>query len=231
MTSVKKTRDAVLACLLLAPLAHGASAADPADESVSREEVVVEATRAKLNELRLEMVRLEDRFYERYNELNGNDDFDVHCRREARVGTRLERRYCVAVYERKAYENEGREGAVNLQRLLDQSSPMPQGSVSPPIPAIAAIEARREDFRKNMRDVVSRNPELIELLRERAELGQRFEAMRRRLFGREPPREDEDAAPAASSIPCSQCARAHTIAARPAAVALHDTYTKGRRVT
>lgn len=191
----------MLVCLLLAPLADGASPADPAEQSALREEVVVEATRAKLNEIRHAMVRIEDRFYERYNELNTNDDFDVHCRREARVGTRIERRYCRAVYENKAYENEGRQGFINLQGLRDQAAPLPQGSVSPPVPAIAAIEARREEFRKNMRDVVSRDPELIDLLRERAELGQRFEAMRRRLFGPKPPPEDEDAAPAASSTP------------------------------
>jgi hypothetical protein len=46
-----------------------------------------------------------------------------------------------------------------------------------------AIEARRKDFRKNMVKVTSKNPELVEGLRERAEIAKLYEATRRKVFG------------------------------------------------
>jgi hypothetical protein len=155
------------------------------------DELVVEAKRTRLTELRNEMIRLEDEFYARYNELNENDDFDISCAREARVGTRLERRYCRAVYENEIMAVEGRDYHIDLLRCCDTSTPIPKGTerppAQPPVPAIVMIEARKPDFRKTMVTVTSAHPELTELLRQRAEAAQRYEATRRKLFGNKAP--------------------------------------------
>jgi hypothetical protein len=155
------------------------------------DELVVEARRTRLTELRNEMIRLEDEFYARYNELNDNDDFDIHCAREAKVGTRLERRYCRAVYENEILAVEGRDYHIDLLRCCDLSTPIPAGTErpppQPPVPAIVLIEARKPDFRKTMVQVTTEHPELAQLLRERAEAAQRYEATRRKLFGKKSP--------------------------------------------
>jgi hypothetical protein len=176
-------RDAVLLCLLLAPLAQG----DPLDE------VVVKGKRSQLDLIRNEMVLVEDRFYERYNELNTNHDFDTHCHIEARIGTNTKRRYCRAVYQERAQEREGQDYA---EALKNMNSEPPQPWVPPAPPAIM-IEARRKDYQNNIRNVVKRNPELVEMLKERYELGQRYEAMQRKIFGSRAKDEDksEPAAP------------------------------------
>jgi hypothetical protein len=205
------SRKAALLCLFLAPLAQGAAPAPSPDKDEPLDTVLVEGTRAELNKTLQEMVLSEDRFFKRYNELNTKDDFDMMCFREARVGTRFQRRYCLAVYMDKALEKEGRDQAYYLKDLyvgadvggisysLKNDPPMLRGP--PPVPSIIMIEARRKEFKQNMRDVVAKHPELVDMLRERYELGKRHEAMRRKVFGLKPLPEESQAAPVEASPP------------------------------
>ena len=177
-------RNAALACLLFAPLLRGAPAAAPtAQDSV--DEVVVQGTRSELDHLIQEMVLIEDKFYERYNELNPNHDFDTHCHMEARIGTNTKRRYCRAVYQERAQQKEGQEYAEALKNM-NQGQPW----VPPTTPTIM-IEARRKDYQNNIRNVVKKNPELVEMLKERYELGQRYAASQRKIFGSKVKEEDK----------------------------------------
>lgn len=181
----------LLLCVLFTALSQATEA--PLDE------VVVEGTRGKLKQMIEQMVQLEDRFYERYNELNTNDDFDMYCAQEARIGTNVKRRYCHPVYETRAMETEGREYAQMMQfNTGPPAGPMlPPGAVAaagPPPPAIVTIEARREEYKDNLRKVASENPELVRLLRERYELAQRYEATRRKVWGLKPPPEEKETA-------------------------------------
>jgi hypothetical protein len=177
-------RHPLMPCLLFAALSQAADA--PLDE------VVVESTRGKLKEMVQEMVKIEDQFYERYNELNTNDDFDMRCAEEARIGTKLKRRYCRPVYENNALRDEAYQYYWQLSSYTDPT-PKPE---APPVPAIVAIEARREEYKDNLRKVASEHPELVKLLQERYEMGQRYEATRRKVWGLKPPPEEEEAAPA-----------------------------------
>jgi hypothetical protein len=176
-----------LATALLAILSSGAALAQVIQEG-ALDELVVESSRAKLVELRRAMVNAEDRFYERYNQLNTDDDFDVHCAEEARTGTRLERRYCRPVFEAAEMEREGEEYFWYLHRSeTDEAFRMASGQAggligAPPSPAILQIEARRPEFRRTMREITGNNPELISLLRERSDLAKQYEQARRKLF-------------------------------------------------
>jgi hypothetical protein len=195
-------RATALLFLLLAPVAKNAVAASP-DQNDSPDTEIVKGTRAQLDKVLQEMVKSEDAFFKRYNALNTNNDFDMTCSREARVRTNARRRYCVPAYMKKALQAQGQSQASNLQQNFDSSlrgttfdtggsSQMPMAGAmlsagAPPltteasVSAQALIEARRKDFQQNMREVVSRNPELIEMLRQRDELGKRYEAMRSQL--------------------------------------------------
>ncbi|MET0279671.1 MAG: hypothetical protein ABW278_00915 [Steroidobacteraceae bacterium] len=180
------------ATLLLACTAMAVAGASPVS---TLDEVKVEAARIKLSEMRRELVRMEDEFYARYNELNGRDEFDVHCAEEARIGTQLRRRYCRAVYESEAMENEGSSYAELLQRTIpvppSGGSDGPATADGPPVPAMLAIEAKRPDFRKNMLSVTRAHPELARLLKTRSELAKRYESTRRKSFGRRGTAHDE----------------------------------------
>ncbi len=162
------------------------------DQQESLETVVVEGRLHQLENLRNEMVLIEDRFFERYNALNTNRDFDTHCSIESHTGTRTKSRYLPSTYQDRAFEREGQDHAEAMKWMMNQGAddgnPARAGGGTganpwvPPTPSTVMIEARRKDYQNNIREVVKRNPELIELLRQRYELGQRYEATRRSLF-------------------------------------------------
>lgn len=187
----------VLQVLAFSP---GASGGVPSRSEESLDEVMIIARLSRLSDMRREIDRLEDRFYARYNRLNAVDDFDVLCRSEAPIGTRLKKRSCRAIYQEAAIRDEGRDGFQIRQNVQDQlangsSDPVMPGS--PPVPALMAIQARVTDFRQNMRDLVSRHAELAQILEERARKIERFNAERRKVFGTQPGLVPEAEEPAA----------------------------------
>lgn len=148
------------------------------------DEVVVQGSRALLDNMREELRQLEERFYLRYNELNTIEEFDVHCRFEARTGTRLPRHSCTAVFEDDAKREEGVDALGVIQYMRGYGTTGLLKSSPPPPPTIK-IEARRSAFQKNMKAVVGSDRELIVLLQKRAELIRRYEAVRLDIFGLE----------------------------------------------
>lgn len=185
--------------LLLVPGAWGSSVTaavpEPAPEQVL-DEVLVKGERARLEDLRAQMIEAEARFFERYNELNDNDAFDVNCRSEARTGTRIKRRYCRAEYEEEAIRQQGQESLLNLQYIRSQLPT--RGDIivpGPPLPATIVMEARRPEFRENMRRVVSESAELFDLLLQREDMVDRYELLRRQVFGLDDPEWEESEDP------------------------------------
>jgi hypothetical protein len=170
--------------LLIMPVAQLQGAQPRTSEKDSLEEVIVTTT--TLKDLQQRIDRLEDAFYERFNALNAVRDFDTYCHEEARVGTRIARRYCRAVYVDNALEKEAQDYAVFLQRSspsTGRGGKTPPVIGGPPVPALIEVEARKEAYRQNLRDVVGAHPELLELLVERSRLGDRYEALRRAASG------------------------------------------------
>ena len=183
-------RRLALLSVLFAPVAVGGAAVNSPEAEPPLDEVLVEVKRGKLIQ---EMIRLEDRFFKRYNELNANDDFDTECDLETRAGTRVERRYCRAVYQTRALQAEASEYLLFLQKnapglqgpgdLQPPPSPLIAG---PPLPSYLEIVARQKDYQENIREVVRQHPELIELLRERYELAIRYEKTRSKTSSAKP---------------------------------------------
>jgi hypothetical protein len=188
--------------LLAALISQSVLTATPDARKSETDEVLVHGQRMKLDEMRKEIVQLEDRFYERYNELNTVRDFDVHCIVEARTGTRFDKRSCRAVYMEDALQEEGAQAFQARQIVQDQlrrGSSQPVVSTGPPVPATVKIEARREEFRKNVAQVAGQDAELAQVLRQRAELIERYRAARRKMFGKHPPPDESD--PTAAAMP------------------------------
>ncbi|MEO8306693.1 MAG: hypothetical protein ABI616_01465 [Pseudomonadota bacterium] len=183
---------AALLWLIWISLSQAAAAATFPDQDDSLDEVVVKGTRShQLDLIRNEMVRIEDKFNERYNQLNANHDFDTHCYIEARVSTRTKRRYCRAVYQEKALEREGQDHAEAMKVMINGLGPNGPAPWVPPAPATIVIEAHRKEYQQNIRDVVRKNPELVEMLRQRYELGKRYDATRHKIFGSKAEQEDQ----------------------------------------
>lgn len=151
------------------------------------DEVTIKGQRARLREMRDQINALEDRFYERYNALNPVPEFAVHCGRENRTGTLLQKRYCRAVYEDRAMHEEARDSLLIRQVIQEQlraGAREPKAFNGPPVQAIVAIEMRRPAFRRNLEEVVGRDAALSGLLKQRAELIERANALQREIFAR-----------------------------------------------
>jgi hypothetical protein len=92
-----------------------AAADDPAPQppaAVDDEVIVRGQTRA---DLRLQIKLAEDAVFARFNEINSSDDFDIHCRDEMPLGSRIPRRVCQANFWRDAQADAGTETVRQLQ--------------------------------------------------------------------------------------------------------------------
>ncbi|MBN1239268.1 MAG: hypothetical protein JXB36_12260 [Gammaproteobacteria bacterium] len=122
-----------------------------ATTAVDEEIVVRGRTRAAL---RVQIRQAEDAFYERFNEINSDDDFDIHCRQEPVIGSRLPRRICQPDLWRQALTDIGRDTVLAWQ-----------GSQAPPPGAHfgrALHKGRLLDA--EMRRLMTEDPQLRRLL-------------------------------------------------------------------
>lgn len=120
----------------------------------------------RLWQMRQAIIEAEDRFYALYNKLNTNDDFDVRCRMEAPLGTRLKKRVCRVAFQEEAEA----EYAQSLFR----------GGVVP-TPEVIWLQ-RSDDYRKNVLAVVNSDRRLRDLLRERDGLEKQYKAEHSKRF-------------------------------------------------
>lgn len=151
-----------IALLVLVGGLPSALHAAAADEEL--EEVVVRGT--KLWQMREAIVNAEKRFYALYNELNTNDDFDVHCDLEAPLGTRLKSRVCRVAYVADAQ-------ADFAQALL--------AGYEAPSPEIVQLE-RADEYRAAALKVINGDKRLLKLARERERLEAKYLEERRKRF-------------------------------------------------
>jgi hypothetical protein len=82
----------------------GAEDVAPQDSS---DEVIV--TGKRLAKLRLEVQTARERAYDVFNEINSDNDFDVHCHNETRVFSHVKRRTCRAQFETRISNGAGKE--------------------------------------------------------------------------------------------------------------------------
>jgi hypothetical protein len=155
---------------VMGPPKPASRASAPAVSSEPLPEVEIRGTRARLREMRDEMVRLEDLFYQRYNQLNTDDQYDVHCYMEQPTGTLLRYRVCRPQFAETATSEEAKAflGGYSVA------------------PANLVIMSKYPDFEKHALAVINRDRDLLRLVREREALEARYENLRRVEFGGEP---------------------------------------------
>jgi hypothetical protein len=131
------------------------------------EEVEIRGTRNRLRELREEIVRLEDKFYLRYNELNTDDQYDVHCNMEAPTGTLMKYRVCRPEFVETATSEEAKAflGGYSVA------------------PANMTIMAKYPSFERQALSVINKDRDLRKLIRERDAVEARYENLRKAEFG------------------------------------------------
>jgi hypothetical protein len=141
-------------------------AASPEAVSESTELPEVQVMGKRLYEMRQDIIKAEDKFFALFNELNTDDDYDVHCNVEAPTGTRLKQRVCRLQFYEKAQAEEA-------QALL-------RGEFAPPADLVAV--ERGAEYEKKALAVINAHPELRRLVREREALDKKYKATRKERF-------------------------------------------------
>jgi hypothetical protein len=102
---------ALLCGAALAQQDAGAKADAKAPPAVGDQVIVVGKSPGQL---RLEMQRAEEAVYDRFNQITSNPEFQIHCRREAPLGSHIGRRVCQTDFWR---EEEAKAGQEQLRAL------------------------------------------------------------------------------------------------------------------
>jgi len=143
------------------------------------DEVLVQGTR--LRELKKAIVVAEDRFYARYNELNKRDLFDIECRVEAPLGTKIPQRWCLTNVQLRARRDYAREYLQNLQ----SGSQFGYEGKPPDTNPDLVWASRYEEYTEIMLRLLKQHPDLRHLADEAEAAKKRFDAeYKRRLNGR-----------------------------------------------
>lgn len=91
----------------------GVAAAEVEAPLAVEEEIIVRGRSRAL--LRVELERAEEAFYARFNEINSDDELDIHCRRQMITGSNIPRRTCAPNFWRGAQASSGEETVRALQ--------------------------------------------------------------------------------------------------------------------
>jgi hypothetical protein len=154
---------AILAALTSAGAAYAAA---PGAVTETTELPEVQVLGKRLYQMRQDIIKAEDRFYAKFNELNTDDDFDIHCTMEAPTGTRLKQRACRVQFYEKAQADEARAFLT--------------GDYAPP--ADLVVLQRHAEYEQKALALLKAHPELLKLARERDALEKKYNATRKERF-------------------------------------------------
>lgn len=139
----------VLCCFVHAALAPAQDVDAEPETWEPMEEIVVYGDRS-LIALRKQVYRAEENFFDLFNELNDEDEFDVQCFYFAPTGTRIRRHTCRANFVVAAEAEE----IINFR----------DGPKVAVAPAIGVIPQKRKEMAKKMLALLQERPELVEAL-------------------------------------------------------------------
>jgi hypothetical protein len=149
----------MLGALLLvsgfAPVSMSQSATNEDGESVSPEsieEIVVYGEKS-VRELRRDVYKAEENFFDLFNSLNQDFEYDVNCRYEIPTGTHIRRHVCKANFVVEA---------TSVQYVELRTS----GPRYPTLPPELVIARKKKRLRQKMETLVAEHPELLQALTE-----------------------------------------------------------------
>lgn len=131
-----------------------------AEESQGRvdEEITVYGDKSR-PQIRQEFRAIENRMYTLFNNLNEQNDYDIVCRKETRVGSQIIRRVCKA------------------RLFFKARSELAEGESTSTLRPSALTNVKRHEakLREITRELAAENPELLELLRTRQSMLDEYE--------------------------------------------------------
>ena len=162
----------VLLSLALVTSGHCQSVSDSEvlpDSEEEIEEIRVYGDKTLLR-LQLGVYEAEDAYFDFFNSLNSNDDYDIHCYKEARTGTRLRRRVCKTNYLVRLEAEASKEWVKSLQAGVS-------GSYKDPATRVRRLDALVQE---EMNKLAAERPEFLERLNEYLNKKQVYENERKK---------------------------------------------------
>jgi hypothetical protein len=147
-------------------------------DSDAREWILEEITvigQKSIMSLRYEVDRAADRMYKIYNELNTDDDFDIHCLWNAPTGSRIKRKLCTPVYVKNLHAR------ASQYALYDIGNSGITG-IYIDYTQIAINDAK---LRENMKRLILENPSLFDAVVEHVKLREELKRQRQIYWGPE----------------------------------------------
>lgn len=163
----------VLAGIFAMPLAAMESPA-PTDADAQVEEITVIGQRT-LMALRMQVEVAQDQVHLLFNELNTDDRFDVVCRVDERIFSKIKERKCMTQYAWNAHAEEGRA-------ILDQRQGIANADT---VSAQIEIESFEPRLREQMLAAVQKSPELFDAIVRHVQLLEQLTAAKKTYFGKD----------------------------------------------
>jgi len=140
---------------------NAASTPTPVPQISGVDEIIVRGRTGR--RMRVELERVEDAFFERFNALNSRDEFDIVCMNDAPLGSRMPVRECLPQF---ALTAEGRAAQDVLRRM--------QGSKFAPNPQIhfMRMDQKGAELVEEMQRLAREDEQLMRDLTRLAELRQ-----------------------------------------------------------
>lgn len=166
---------AAIALLLCQSSAFASASPDPRPPE-DMEEVQILASRLKIDELRAEIVKTEDEFYDQFNKLIEDPEMRVICRVEPRIGSHINHRVCEAQFVATA----NADFAVGLLQGLAGASL--GGTYFPPVSPGADIVSYEVEFHRRAVALMKESPALRQLAQRRDMLAVLLKAAQKARF-------------------------------------------------
>ena len=136
------------------------------ESSESIEEITVYGDKS-LHDLRLEVYMAEENFFEVFNSVNEDDEFDVRCFHEVPSFTHIRRHVCRAYFVTNATSG----GAIVFMGADPQYPVVPAGTI---------IMQKKRRMQEIMETLVAERPELLQALSEYTDKKQTLESEKKR---------------------------------------------------
>jgi hypothetical protein len=137
--------------------------------------VIVNGHKVKLHELREEIAKAEDAFYQAFNQVNTEPQYETHCLYEVTTDGKSREHVCKPQFVHDA-------GEAEVQAFIGEKTVGAFGGIEGyrARPATMVINEKMPGYRKHMRELVERDTNLRKALGHYYSLTQQYDAIRKK---------------------------------------------------